>query len=181
MKIIDLEADMADDKTPKRSRLEELKESQVSKTTLIWSCAGSVVVALVVGFTFGGWVTGSTARDMVETAGQEGRFDLASAICVERFMDQDDLNARLTELQDIGSSFRQRQYIEAGDWAIMPGTDSATRQAADLCARVLANLDIEEFETLQEADDADAEALEDAEMDDAEMDDADAGTDETTE
>jgi hypothetical protein len=24
---------------------------------LFWSCAGSVVVALVVGFTWGGWVT----------------------------------------------------------------------------------------------------------------------------
>ena len=147
---------MADEKKPIRTRVEEFKESRVSKSTLMWSSAGSVVVALVVGFTFGGWVTGSTARDMVTSAGEEGRFDLASAICVERFMSQSDVNERLTELQDIGSTFRQRQFIEAGDWAVMPGAESATRQAADLCARVLASLDIEEFDTLQEADDADA-------------------------
>ena len=32
-------------------------EWQPTKTTLFWGCVGSVVVALVVGFTWGGWVT----------------------------------------------------------------------------------------------------------------------------
>ena len=173
---------MADDKTPKRSRLDEFKETPVTKATLLWSCLGSVVVALGIGFTVGGWVTGGTARDMVEAAGQDARFDLASAICVERFMAEPDLRERLTELREIGSTFRQRQYIEAGDWAIMPGRDAATRQAADLCARVLANLDIEEFETLQEADDADAEpgeTLDEPDNADAEPDETMDGPDET--
>jgi hypothetical protein len=136
----------------KRTRWEELKESHVSKTTLVWSCVGSVVVALIVGFTAGGWVTGATARDMQQTAGQEGRFDLASAICVERFMSQPDMREQLAALQETGNAFRQRQFIEAGAWAVMPGRDTATRQAADLCARVLANLDVEVFETLEEPD-----------------------------
>lgn len=148
---------MADDRKPQRTRWEEFKQSQVSKATLLWSCVGSVVVALVAGFTLGGWVTGGTARDMVQSAGQEARFDLASAICVERFMTPPDVRARLTELQEIGSTFRQRQFIEEGDWAIMPGQDAASRQAADLCARVLANLDLEEFEALEETDGADDE------------------------
>lgn len=148
---------MADDKKPGRSRWEEFKESQVSKATLLWSCLGSVVVALIVGFTFGGWVTGGTARQLVETAGEEARFDLAAAICVERFLTPPDVRERLTELQEIDRSFRQRQFIEEGEWAVMPGTDEASRQAADLCARVLANLDIDEFEMLEEADDVDTE------------------------
>jgi hypothetical protein len=152
---------MSDERKPLRTRWEELQQAQVSKTTLLWSCVGSVIVALIVGFTVGGWVTGGTARQMEETAGQEARFDLASAICVERFMAAPDFREQLTELQAIDSSFRQRQFIEAGDWAIMPGRDAATRQAADLCARVLANLDLAEFEVLQEeADGAEAEQVE---------------------
>lgn len=139
---------MADER--KRSRWEELKQSQVSKTTLIWSCVGCVVVAVIAGFTIGGWVTGGTARQMEQTAGQDARFDLASAICVERFMAAPDYREQLVKLQAIGSTFRQRQFIEEGDWAIMPGRNAATRQAADLCARVLANLELEEFEELQE-------------------------------
>lgn len=116
-----------------------------------------MVVAVVIGFTLGGWVTGGTARQMVETAGEEGRFDLASAICVERFMNPPNVRERLTELQEIDRSFRQRQFIQEGDWAVMPGEDSASRQAADLCARVLANIDIEEFEMLADTDDTDGE------------------------
>ncbi len=142
---------MAKDDNNKRTRWEELKESHVTKTTLVWSCVGSVVVALIVGFTFGGWVTGGTARQMEQTAGESGRFDLVSAICVERFMDQPDVREQLAELQGIRSTFRQRQFIEEGNWAIMPGRDEASRQGADLCARVLANLDIEEFEALEES------------------------------
>jgi hypothetical protein len=149
---------MSDERPPPRTRWEELKQSQVSKTTLLWSCVGCVVVAVIAGFTIGGWVTGGTAQQMQETAAQEARFDLASAICVERFMAAPDFREQLTELQAIDSTFRQRQFIEAGDWAIMPARDAATRQAADLCARVLANLDLEEFEELQEeAEDTEAE------------------------
>jgi hypothetical protein len=125
----------------KRSIQQRWHDLQPSKTMLFWSCAGSVVVALVVGFTWGGWVTGGTARDMAETAGDESRWELASVICVEKFLAAPDAQAQLTELKGLDSSYRQRQFIEAGGWAVMPSKDQATRQAADLCAKVLANLE----------------------------------------
>jgi len=70
----------------KKSIKQRWDDLQPSKTMLVWSCAGSVVVALVVGFTWGGWVTGGTAREMAETAGEDARYGLASAICVEKFL-----------------------------------------------------------------------------------------------
>jgi hypothetical protein len=140
--------DMASEQ--KRSIQQRWSDLQPTKTMLFWSCAGSVVVALVVGFTWGGWVTGGTARGMAETAGAESRYDLASVICVEKFLAAPDAKAQLTALKGIDSSFRQRQFIEEGGWAIMPGRDEAARQAADLCARVLANLELEEVDELVE-------------------------------
>ena len=125
----------------KRSIQQRWNELQPSKTMLVWSCLGSVVVALVVGFTWGGWVTGGTARDMAETAGDESRWELASVICVEKFLAAPDAQAQLVALKAIDSSYRQRQFIEEGGWAVMPSTDEATRQAADLCAKVLTNLE----------------------------------------
>lgn len=125
----------------KRSIQQRWADLQPSKTMLFWSCAGSVVVALVVGFTWGGWVTGGTARDMAVTAGDDSRYELASVICVEKFLAAPDAQAQLAELKAIDSSYRQRQFIEAGGWAIMPSKDEAARQAADLCAKVLANLE----------------------------------------
>jgi hypothetical protein len=125
----------------KRSIQQRWNELQPSKTMLVWSCLGSVVVALIVGFTWGGWVTGGTARDMAATAGDESRWELASVICVEKFLAAPDAQAQLVELKAIDSSYRQRQFIEEGGWAVMPSKDEATRQAADLCAKVLANLE----------------------------------------
>ena len=129
----------------KRSIQQRWNDLQPSKTMLFWSCAGSVVVALLVGFTWGGWVTGGTARDMAQTAGDTSRHELASVICVEKFLAAPDAQAQLAELKAIDSSYRQRQFIEAGGWAVMPSDeDRAARQSIDLCAKVLANLELEE-------------------------------------
>ena len=46
-------------------------------------------------------------------------------------------------LKGIDSCYSQRQFVEAGGWAVMPSKDEATRQAADLCAKVLTNLEPE--------------------------------------
>jgi hypothetical protein len=145
---------MADQKT--RSIRQRWDDLQPSKTMLVWSCVGSVIVALVVGFTWGGWVTGGTARGMAETAGDTSRYELASVICVERFLAAPDARAQLTELKAIDSSYSQRQFIEEGGWATMPNQDEAARQAADLCARVLANMELEELDELVEPEPASA-------------------------
>jgi hypothetical protein len=135
----------------KRSLQQRWNDLQPSKTMLVWSCLGSVVVALVVGFTWGGWVTGGTAREMAGEAGSTSRYELASVICVEKFLAAPDAQAQLTELKAIDSSYRQRQFIEAGGWATMPSKDKPARQTAELCAKVLANLDLEELKAGEEA------------------------------
>jgi hypothetical protein len=128
----------------KRSIGQRWDNLQPSKTMLVWSCAGCVVVALVVGFTWGGWVTGGTAQKMAGAAGDTSRYELASVICVERFLEAPDAQEQLTALKAIDSSYAQRQFIEDGGWATMPSKDKAARQTADLCAKVLANLEPEE-------------------------------------
>lgn len=135
---------MKDTKT--RSIRQRWDELQPTKTILVWSCIGSVIVALIVGFNFGGWVTGGTARGMAATAGAESRTALASAVCVENFLAAPDAVDRLAELKAIDSGFRQRQFIEEGGWAVMPdsGTGQSARQAADLCAKILAVLEPED-------------------------------------
>ena len=118
---------------------------QPSKAMLVWACAGSVAATLVVGFVWGGWVTGGTARSMAESAGDQGRHDLASVICVENFLAAPDAQAQLVTFKDISSGFRQRQFIEEGGWAVMPNREDAARQAADLCAKLLAVLEPEDL------------------------------------
>jgi hypothetical protein len=99
-------------------------------------------VALIVGFTWGGWVTGGTARDMAQTAGDDSRYELASVICVEKFLAAPDAQAQLIELKAIDSSYAQRQFIDAGGWATMPGQEKGARQTAEICAAVLDKLEL---------------------------------------
>src|SRR5579871_1458566 len=72
---------------------------RASKTTLFWSCAGCAVATMIVGFTWGGWLTGGSAQKMSETAASSARAELAAAVCVDRFMKGSDKVAQLAALK----------------------------------------------------------------------------------
>ncbi|WP_174802276.1 hypothetical protein [Martelella limonii] len=108
-----------------------------AKSTLVWACIATAVVTIAVGFTWGGWVTGGTSRTLASEAGELSRDELATVICVQRFKAAPDAAQQLSELKAIDSSYKQRQFIEAGGWATMPGEESANRTAAAACAGAL--------------------------------------------
>jgi hypothetical protein len=128
---------MAMQATTKRSFSRRWEDYQASKTVLFWSCAAAAVVTMIIGFGWGGWVTGSTSRSMATTAATEARGDLAAAICVERFMAAPDSAARLVQLKAIPESYKKRQFVEAGGWATMPGQTSPDSRGAEACAVTL--------------------------------------------
>ncbi len=108
-----------------------------TKSTLAWTCAGAAVATMIVGFTWGGWMTGKTSRELVSAAGATARGELAGTICVERFRAAADSAAKLTELKAISGAFAQRQFVEKGGWATMPGETAPDRRRAEACAIAL--------------------------------------------
>jgi pimeloyl-ACP methyl ester carboxylesterase len=122
------------------------KEYQASKTVLFWACAGSVIAATVVGFSWGGWVTGGSAMEMAEESAAQARQELAAVVCVDRFMAAPDAGVQLTKLQEITTPRAQSKFVEDGGWAIIVPASSPTdykvrgddRKAAGLCAEELA-------------------------------------------
>jgi hypothetical protein len=122
----------------KRSLSQRWDELQPSKAMLAWACAGSIAATLVVGFSWGGWVTGGTAQEMAGDAGDEARGQLASVVCAESFMAAPDAAVQLAALKEIDSSYQQRRFVQDGGWATMPGEDSPDRRAVELCAEDLA-------------------------------------------
>jgi pimeloyl-ACP methyl ester carboxylesterase len=130
----------------KRTLSQRFDDYQASKAVLFWACAGSVVVATIVGFSWGGWVTGGTAREMAEDSAAQARQELAAVVCVDRFMAAPDAGDQLTALQEITSSRAQGKFVEDGGWAIIVPANSPTdykaradhREAAGLCAEELA-------------------------------------------
>lgn len=49
---------------------QRLREARPAKTILFWSWVAAAVATMIVGFTWGGWVMGSTALDVKASAGQ---------------------------------------------------------------------------------------------------------------
>ena len=110
---------------------------QPSKTLLAWACVITAVATMIVGFSWGGWVTGGTSRSAAATAGDVARGDLASAICVERFNAAPDATAKLVEFKAIPDSYKKRQFVEAGGWATMPGQTTPDKLGVQGCATAL--------------------------------------------
>ena len=129
-----------------RTLSQRFQQYQASKAVLFWACAGSVVVATIVGFSWGGWVTGGSAREMAEESAAQARQELAAVVCVDRFMAAPDVGDQLTALKEITSSRAQGKFVEDGGWAIIVPASSPTdyktradhREAAELCAAELA-------------------------------------------
>ena len=133
-----------------RTLSQRFEQYQASKAVLFWACAGSVIVATIIGFSWGGWVTGGTAREMAQESVAQARQELAAVVCVDRFMAAPDAGTQLTALKEITSSRAQSKFVEEGGWAIIVPASSATdytartddRKAAGLCAEELAKREL---------------------------------------
>lgn len=124
--------------------MDKWKDYRPQKSVLAWTAVGASVLTMVVGFTWGGWVTGGTARSMAEEAAQARHAELAATICVENFSSLSEARLEQQELVAL-SSYRQRQFVEDAEWAMLPGGQKISRDAASLCAEQVAAIDPEEL------------------------------------
>ena len=100
--------------------------------------AGVGAMALtIVGFSWGGWVTGGTADKM---ASDTARLEVVAAlvpICVEQSNQDPKVVETMAQLKDASSYQRSNLLMETG-WATMPGSTDPNRQVAAACMAVLA-------------------------------------------
>lgn len=121
-----------------KSLSQRFSDYRPSKTVLFWTCVGCIVATMIVGFGWGGWVTGGAAQARVEEAVQEARAQVAAAVCVEQFMAAPDANTQLTSLKTMGTWSREG-FIEDGGWAVIAGEQY--EDAAELCAEKLSAME----------------------------------------
>jgi hypothetical protein len=112
-----------------------------SKTVWFWSCVACVAATMIVGFTWGGWVTAGSAADSALEAKESGRAELAAAICVERFVSAPDAGVQLAALKK-ESSWGRGKLVSDGGWATPLGLEKPVDGAADLCAKRLAEVEL---------------------------------------
>ena len=115
------------------------KDYQPTKGTLVWSFFAGIVATLIVGFVAFGWYTAGGALNLADNAAERARAELASAICVERFMSGSEVAARLAELKE-ESTWSREDYIEEGGWITFARFKEPLNDAADLCAEALVDM-----------------------------------------
>ena len=108
-----------------------------SRTRLLQGIAIGAVASMVIGFSWGGWVTGTTANKLAAERANTAVLAALTPICVEKFLQNSDAKANLAVLQKISSNWEQGQYLEKGGWATPPGATSSDYQLARACAEKL--------------------------------------------
>ena len=106
---------------------------------VLWGVAGGAIALAIVGFTWGGWVTGSKAETSAVMRINDAVVVALAPVCVDKFQHAGDAPANLVALKKV-ETWSQGEFVEKGGWAAVPGTNSAERvtAVARACAVLLA-------------------------------------------
>ncbi len=105
----------------------------------LWGAVGGAIVLAIVGFAWGGWVTGSSAQKSAEELAQRAVVARLAPICVEQFNQDSEKVQKLTTLKET-KSWERDDYVEKQGWATMPGEKEADSEVAGRCAELLVKL-----------------------------------------
>jgi hypothetical protein len=108
-----------------------------SRTRLLQGIAIGAVASIVIGFSWGGWVTGGAANKLASERADTAVVAVLTPICVEKFLQNSDAQANLAALREISTNWQQGQYVEKGGWATRPGATSSDYELARACAAKL--------------------------------------------
>jgi len=100
---------------------------------------GGAVVLAIVGFSWGGWVTGGTAEAMADKRAKSATVAALAPICVDKFQQESTFDTKLSELNEI-RAYQRAAFIEKGGWATMPGSDEGDRDVAKACAKMITEM-----------------------------------------
>jgi hypothetical protein len=95
----------------------------------IWGLVVGAVIAMIIGFAWGGWTTSGTTKTMTTEAVLASQ----AAICVAQFMKEPNHEEKLKELGEL-NSWKRAEFIEQGGWDRMPGQEKADYAVARACA-----------------------------------------------
>ena len=119
-----------------QSMRQKWSAARPTKTAVFWACIASIIVTMIVGFTWGGWVTGGTALKMAEASGENAVAKRLAPVCVVQFERDAQKSQRLKGLKETGT-WEQAEFVKKQGWATMPGEKEPDSKVAGECAKLL--------------------------------------------
>ncbi len=103
----------------------------------VYGAAVGAVALAIVGFTWGGWVTGGSARKMAEDASVSAVVAVMTPYCVAQSKTAPNSAEVLAALKT-ATSYDRRGIIEKSGWATPLGTNDPNKALAVSCSTALA-------------------------------------------
>jgi hypothetical protein len=119
------------------SSVEKYREARPSKKVVVGLMLAAAVVTMIIGFNWGGWVTGGSSLKAGVAVGEDAVLQRLVPICVAQFNQDPQSATKLDELKAITSSWDRPNYVKAQGWATMPGEAEPDSDVASACAKLL--------------------------------------------
>ena len=114
-------------------------KARATKKVVFWAIMGAIVLTMIVGFSWGGWVTGGTAQKMGETMAQDAVVQRLAPICVLQFKQDPEKAQKFIEFNET-RNYQRDDYVKEQGWATMPGEEKPDNKVADACAKLLVQI-----------------------------------------
>jgi hypothetical protein len=114
-----------------------MKDAEWVKSGIMGAVVGAIGIA-VVGFSWGGWVTGGTAQKMAEDASVQAVVGVMTPYCVAQSKSAPNAAEVLAALE-AAKSYERRGIIENAGWATPLGKEKPNDKLAVACSTALAS------------------------------------------
>ena len=104
----------------------------------IWGIVGGAIAAIIVGFAWGGWVTGGTATDMQQASATSATVQALTPLCVTKGEQEPEMLVALNE----ESRWQQDDFVIEAGWV-----DNVREEYRTDVARTCATVLVEGMET----------------------------------
>ena len=102
----------------------------------IYGALGGAVLTMVVGFSWGGWVTGGAATEMAAVQAKSEVISALVPICLQISQDDPERTAKLATITE-ATTYRRRDAVMEAGWATVPGSEAPNRDLAQACMQGL--------------------------------------------
>ena len=106
---------------------------------ILWGAVGGAVVLAVVGFMWGGWVTGGTAQELTETTVEKAVENRLVPICVAQYNRDPEKDQKLKEMKKM-ETYQRGDYVKKQGWSTMPGEKDLDYKVSEKCADLLSKI-----------------------------------------
>ena len=104
---------------------------------IVGAAVGAAMTVLA-GFNYGGWVSGSSARQMADRQSAAAVIAALLPVCLRQSQADPEGRARIQHVGALGSPYERRAFVMRTGWATMPTTQAPNGDLAAACAEVLA-------------------------------------------